>query len=97
MDLKPVSALTNTGKNVIKKVIKILGEYPNPNQITINGAIATIGVTLTIKAIGYIDLSNRSLCTIKKARKIEKVIPRRNPENASANVMAVFCKKNIGS
>ncbi len=45
MDLKPVSALTNTGKNVIKKVIKILGEYPNPNQITINGAIATTGVT----------------------------------------------------
>ena len=52
VDLIPARQFTSTGKNVMIAAINILGMKPNPNQITNNGAIAIIGVTLTSIATG---------------------------------------------
>ena len=47
-----MKVLTITGKKVMRAAIIILGNEPNPNQMTKSGATATMGVTLMSRAIG---------------------------------------------
>lgn len=92
----PVSVFTRTGKNVISAAIDIFGPNPKPNQITRSGAIATIGVTLTINASGNKVFSKNLECAINVADMIAIIDPIASPVNASSRVI-VMChaKKSI--
>ncbi|MNJ02453.1 hypothetical protein D3C73_1624150 [compost metagenome] len=50
VELSPTSVLDSMGKKPIRKAIITIALIPAPNQITMMGAIATIGIVCIIMA-----------------------------------------------
>src|SRR5215212_1489056 len=86
VEVRPAAVLVMIGKRAIKKAMQTTAGIPAPNQITISGAIATIGMVWSSTAYGKMLRSTSLLCDISSATEIPMMIASPKPISADTNV-----------
>ena len=86
VEVSPAAVLVMIGNSEIRKAITTTAGIPAPNQITISGAIATIGIVWSRTAYGNRLRSMILLCDISRATLIPTTIASPKPISAVRNV-----------
>ena len=79
--------LISTGKNASNAAIATLLPSPNPNQMTISGAMATLGRLCSANAYGISSFSIVRLSAISDPRTRPSPVPIANPVAALLSVL----------
>ena len=78
------------GKKVTSTITMTLGSSPNPNQITISGAIATIGIVCVPTSRGYTARRTAGTWSIATANAVAATTETANPMTVSVTVARVW-------